>query len=162
MWLRVGRRHHAESAKGIRDAVARFTEVIRAAGDRAGVRPEADRWSIVEYAAHLRDVLLSIRERIVLTSVLDEPTGTPLYREERIALGFYAFDTPADVAQELEVAARIIAKTISSLPPGHEARLATYSPATPMKVTNEWMAAQALHECRHHLGDVEANLQQFR
>ena len=79
-------------------AVESFVNVMKAAGSDVATRPSEQRWSILEYGGHLRDVILSIRERVVLASVLDVPVGTPIFRDERVDIGFYAEDTAADVA----------------------------------------------------------------
>lgn len=155
VWDGVGR---ADAISGINDAVAGFVGVIEKAGDAATFRPEPDRWSIVEYAAHLRDVLLSLRERIVVASVVDDAVGTPIYRDQRVALGFYSLDSVEDAADELAMAAGLISKTIAALPEGYDDRTMVYSPVTNTTVTIGWIAAQAAHEAVHHLGDVEENL----
>src|SRR5215211_3596732 len=58
-----------------------FVEVL--GGDRALVsaRPEPERWSALEYGAHVRDVLFNIRDRIFVGLVEDNPVTKPMYRE---------------------------------------------------------------------------------
>jgi hypothetical protein len=146
------------SIAGIDESIDAFIGVIQGAGADAVVRPESDRWSIVEYGAHLRDVLLSLRERTIVASVVDHPTGSPIYRDERVNLGFYSRDSIDDVINELRVSAGLLTRTIASLPEGFERRTLTYSPLFGGEVTIEWMAAQAFHEASHHLGDVRENL----
>lgn len=147
-----------ESISGINESVSSFIGVIEEAGEMATVRPEPDRWSIVEYAAHLRDVLLSLRERSILASVVEKPTGQPIYRDERVNLGFYSLDSVDDAADELAFAAGLLSKTIATLPAGYEKRLIVYSPVSNADVSIEWMAAQGFHEASHHLEDVRQNL----
>ena len=74
-WTNLSR---AEVATRMSTAVEDLVAVIARAGASVDRRPSDDRWSILEYGAHLRDVLLSIRERIVLASILDVPVGTPI------------------------------------------------------------------------------------
>ncbi len=105
----------------------------------------------------MRDVFLSIRERILRASIEHEPVGVPMFREERVNLGFYKLDTPEEVADELYAASRIFVRTFEALPAGYEQRLFTYSSVSNAKVTILWAGAQALHECEHHLGDVREN-----
>jgi len=143
----------------LRGATQSFVTVIDQAGDLATVRPTDERWSILEYGAHLRDVFISIRERIIAACVLDEPTGTQLYRDERVSLGFYQLDASAQVANELAAMSSLFVRTFESLPPGFERREFIFSPLMPAKVTIRWAGAQALHECEHHLGDVRENLE---
>jgi hypothetical protein len=149
----------AKCAARMSAAVEAFVEVIRIAGDQVGARPSEQRWSILEYGGHLRDVLLSVRERIVLASILDVPVGTPIYRDERIDLGFYAQDTASDVAVELQVATYLFLKTVATLPPNFEERRLMYSPRTPLEITIAGAMSNALHECEHHLGDATENLE---
>jgi hypothetical protein len=145
----------------LRIATDSFVDVIFSADDKADQRPSAQRWSILEYGSHLRDVLISVRERILTACIEDQPTGAAIHREERVELGFYKPDTPAEVASELECVSHLFAKTFQSLPPGYETREFTWSPVTPNKVTVLWAGAQALHEAEHHLADVEENLAQL-
>lgn len=145
-------------AKQIRDANVSFVRVIDEAGLAASTRPTNERWSILEYGSHLRDVLISIRDRIIAASVKEESTGAPIYRDERVDLGFYKLDTAVDVKSELVAASNLFIRTFEALPAGYEQRTFLYSPVTPVKVTILWAGAQALHECLHHLRDVMENL----
>lgn len=158
VWEGVSR---ADAIAGINEAVTAFIEVIEKAGEMSMVRPDPDRWSIVEYAGHLRDVLLSLRERTILSSVVENPVGQPIYREERVNLGFYSLDSVDDAADELAFAAGLFSKTIATLPDGFENRTLVYSPVSVAEVTIGWMAAQGFHEAAHHLLDVRQNLEQL-
>ena len=120
-------------------------------------RPSDQRWSTREYACHVRDVLLSLRERLILASVLDHPTGTAIYRDDRIRIGLYANENVSDVVNDLVMAADLAARTIAVLPNGFDGRTMTYSAQTPADVTLQWVAAQGLHEVVHHLGDIREN-----
>ena len=139
-------------------AVEDLVAVIARAGASVDRRPSDDRWSILEYGAHLRDVILSIRERIVLASILDVPVGTPIYRDERVNIGFYAQDAASDVVVELQVATYLFLKTVASLPEGFEDRHLIYSTLSPLEITISGAMLNALHECEHHLGDAHENL----
>ena len=44
---------------------------------------------MLEYGAHVRDVLLVLRDRFVVGVVADNPGFTPMYRDERVDLGMY-------------------------------------------------------------------------
>jgi len=142
----------------VRDASAQFVEILSNNQANAVVRPSAERWSILEYSSHLRDVLLAVRDRIILASVLDVPTGTPIYRDERVDIGFYRMDEPQVVARELAVVGELLVRTFESLPAGFDKRELIYSIITNEKVTVLWAGAQAVHESEHHLGDVRQNL----
>jgi hypothetical protein len=147
-----------EIPERLSEATAAFVLVVDEAGPLASVRPTNDRWSILEYGAHLRDVLISIRDRIIAASVQEEATGAPIYRDERVDLGFYKLDTRDDVMNEIAAASNLFVRTFKALPPQYERRTFLYSPVTPVKVTILWAGEQALHECLHHLSDVRENL----
>jgi hypothetical protein len=139
-------------------AVESFVEVIVSAGPSGARRPSAERWSILEYGGHLRDVILSVRERIVLASILDVPVGTPIFRDERVDIGFYAQDAASDVLVELQVVTYLFLKTVATLPKNFEERGLIHSTRTPLEVTISGAMSNALHECEHHLGDAAENL----
>jgi len=139
------------------EATEQFVVVVLSSAPFVNNRPAPDRWSILEYGGHMRDVFMSIRERIVRASIEDDSVGSPIYRDERVDLGFYKFDEPEDVAIELGAMSRLFVKTFEALPPDYEERLFTYSPISNARVTLLWAGSQALHECEHHLGDVREN-----
>ena len=153
-WATLAR---AEIASRMSASIEAFVGVIDRAGVDVGTRPDPERWSILEYGGHLRDVLLSIRERVVLASILDVPVGTPIYRDERIEIGFYAQDAASDVAVELQVATYLFLKTVATLPAQFENRRLVYSDRTPLEITISQAMLNALHECEHHLRDATDN-----
>ena len=159
VWDGVSR---SDAISGINESVTAFVGVIEQAGEMATVRPEPGRWSIVEYAGHLRDVLLSLRERIILASVTNEPTGQAIHRDERVDMGFYSLDSLDDAVDELAFAAGLLSKAIATLPEEFEERVMVYSQVSGAKVTIGWMAAQGFHEASHHLMDVRHNLEMVR
>ena len=113
---------------------------------------------MLEYGAHVRDVLLVLRDRIVVGVVVDNPGFTPMYRDERVDLGMYGRDDPVAVAAELELAGALLTRMIAALSPEQLDRTCQYGYPGPSTRTLRWMAAQAVHEVEHHLGDVEENL----
>lgn len=144
-----------EVAPGILDATTAIAALLRAAGPAVSVRPEQDRWSALEYGAHVRDVLFNVRDRIVQMIVEDEPTFAMLWRDDRVRLGLYAGDDPHVVADEVRMAGELYARTFERIDPASLGRTAVYSYPTAVPRTVLWVAAQTLHECRHHLADVE-------
>ena len=72
----------AEIPDRLRTATENFVAVITDARECSSTRLTDGRWSINEYDAHLHDVFISIRDRIIAASVKDRPTGAPIYREE--------------------------------------------------------------------------------
>ena len=125
---------------------------------RLDERPSPSRWSVLEYAAHVRDVLLSVRERIMTAAILDDFTGVALHRDERVALGFYRLDSREELGDELLMTSRLFARTWTSLPAGYAERMFVFSPLNPSRVSIAWAGAQALHECVHHFADAQENV----
>ena len=147
-----------EVAPRIRAGADKLARLLRTAPDVASTRPTADRWSMVEYGAHVRDVMLVVRDRFVVAVVADNPAFTPMYRDERVELGMYQAEEPATVAAELEVAAALLVRLLDALAPEQLNRTCQYGYPGPSTRTLRWMAAQAVHEVEHHCRDVEENL----
>ena len=135
-----------------------IADLVGRAGAAASTRPSDAQWSALEYAAHVRDVLLHVRDRMVIGLVEDDPTFKPLYREERVDLGLYAADTPGVVVAELAMAAGLFARTFAALEAEQLAREVQYTYPVVATRTVLWMAQQAVHEVEHHHGDVETGL----
>jgi DinB superfamily len=121
-------------------------------------RPEPGRWSALEYACHVRDVLYAQRDRLVLGLVEDNPAFRPMYRDHRVDLGLYAADQPATVADELVLAGGLFARTFAALDDGQLARPCVYGYPVPTPRTLLWVGQQTVHEAEHHRADVEENL----
>lgn len=142
----------------IRAAIGQMTTLLVADAARAGVRPDTDRWSVLEYGAHVRDVLLSARDRLILAAIEDNPSPYPIHRDERVRLGLYRRDTPEAVAGDLEVAARLFEVAFDTLRPAALERPIIYSRILGDQRTFAWTGAQGLHEVEHHLDDMRDNV----
>jgi hypothetical protein len=115
-------------------------------------RPEPDTWSPVEYAGHVRDVLLNLRDRIIIGAAEDNPVPKPMHGSLRIELDLY--DVAPDVlADEIEMATRLLVTTLTALSDRLE-RPIFYGWPREATRTLRWVGAQALHEAEHHLADV--------
>lgn len=136
-------------------AAAAMAATLRAApaGD-VGRRPTTERWSALEYAAHARDVMVLLRDRLVVGLVEDHPSFTPGYRDERLALGLYRDDTADALAAEVEAAAAMFARLFDAIDPGSLDRTVAFGFPDPTTRTLRWMGQQVVHETEHHLGDV--------
>ena len=155
VWDDVG---DAEVAPRIRAGADMLARLLRNAPDVANTRPTAGRWSMLEYGAHVRDVMLVMRDRFVVGIVTENPGFTPMYRDERVDLGMYRGEDPEALATELEVAAALLVRMIEAVPPEQLGRTCQYGYPGPSTRTLRWMAAQAVHEIEHHCHDVEENL----
>lgn len=120
-------------------------------------RPSPQRWSVLEYAAHLRDVMFNVRDRIILGAIEDNPEPKKLYPDARVDLGLYAADTAAVLDADLAVASGLFLRTLAALSPAQMQRPIFYAWPTPATRTLNWAAAQVLHEVEHHLDDARQN-----
>lgn len=137
-------------------SAGQFAALLREQADRAADRPSPEVWSILEYGSHVRDVLLNLRDRIMLGAIEDNPVPKSMFVDARVALGLYARDTPLLVANEILMAAALFTRTFDALPPGFDERPIFYPWPVETTRTLRWVAAQALHESEHHLADAEA------
>lgn len=145
------------SARG-RAAAESIGAELRHSDDIAGIRPAEGRWSNTEYGAHVRDVFLVLRDRLVIGMMEDEPSFSSLYRDERIELGLYAADTPNQIAVELEAAAAMFGRLFDAIEPGMLDRVVQYGSPNPQQRSLLWMGRQAVHESEHHLTDIRENI----
>jgi hypothetical protein len=120
--------------------------------DRLRRRPSPQVWSPVEYAAHVRDVLLTFAGRVHRGVVEDRPVLDPMYADWRAERFGYA-DLRLDVLRaELDTAARGFVDEIRAVPDDAWERTVTRRPEEVRTV--RWLVRQAAHECVHHLADV--------
>lgn len=121
-------------------------------------RPGPRIWSALEYACHVRDVFLVVRERLYLTLVEDCPSFAPMYRDERASLARYAAEEPDDVGRELKVAAELLAWAFEGLDDAQLQRRCICNLPEARERTVLWLGRDAVHEGEHHLRDVDAAL----
>jgi len=133
-----------------------WRELLRETGP-LGLRPSPERWSALEYAGHVRDVLLSIRERCILAVIREDGIGAPIHREERMDAGLGVCGTPRDVARDLAMATSLLQRTLLEMHGHDDERVIQYSPISPFTTSVQWMANQAAHESGHHLNDARAS-----
>jgi hypothetical protein len=121
-------------------------------------RREPGRWSPLEYACHVRDVLLVQRERLLAARRLDRPVCEPMGRDERAELDGYAGQRPDDVARQLGDAGQLFANDLARLGAADWNRLVIYPYPSPAERSLRWLALHTMHEVRHHLLDVRQQL----
>ena len=100
--MRVQLRHGdvPAAARTVRDRAAGIAEILRATAADLRSRPESDVWSPLEYACHVRDLLLVQRERILSARRLDGYVCESMGRE-RVEFDGRAEQHPDDVARQL-------------------------------------------------------------
>ncbi|MGH9138381.1 MAG: DinB family protein [Acidimicrobiales bacterium] len=143
----------------VRDGAAAIADHLAGAGVRAAERPEPQRWSAMEYAAHVRDVLLVMRDRFVVGLVEDVPSFMPMYRDERVQLGLYGAVTAEDLAGELAASAAMFGRLFDAIDPSQLGREVHYGWPEPAQRSLLWMGQQVVHEVEHHLGDITGDLE---
>jgi hypothetical protein len=145
-----GRLTAAAAAIGERLTTAAPTAVTR--------RPAPDSWSALELACHVRDVFLVQRERIVRVLVEDRPSFPPMHRDERAVLERYAEQSPAAVAADVGMAARLLAGVLTGRSAAELERPCVYNYPEPAERTLVWIGSNSLHEGQHHLQDIDRAL----
>ncbi len=130
--------------------------VLISAGD-VRTRRVPQTWSALEYACHVRDVLLVQRERVLQARREDTPQPAPMGRDERVEHDGYAEQDPVDVARQLNDAAALFAGVLDRLGVDWD-RTLVYNYPVPMERSLRWVAVHTQHEVQHHLGDTRAQL----
>lgn len=133
---------YAERLSGVDDALLRR-------------RPAPEVWSALEYACHVRDVMLVQRDRALCALVEDRPDFPRMHRDERVVLAKYAEESPADVLRQLEMAGQLIGTVFTGLSGEQYRRVLVYNYPEPAERDLAWLGRHAVHEGEHHLRDVE-------
>ncbi|MFI0937696.1 DinB family protein [Streptomyces sp. NPDC021020] len=148
-----------EFAGQVRAAAEACAEpLLGAPGEALRRRPAPETWSPLEYACHVRDVLLVQRERVLAARRTDTPVAEPMGRDERVEHDAYADQAPADVSRQLRDAAAMFAHTLDRLTPGDWDRTLVYTYPERAERPLRWLAAHTLHELRHHSQDITRHL----
>jgi hypothetical protein len=143
----------------IRVGVAELARLLSTTDPRTLARRTApDVWSPLEYACHVRDVLITQRERVLLARRVDVPAAVPMGRDERVAHEGYAERIPSEVAEEVTIAGRLLANVLDRLDTRDWELRIVYNWPRRAERTLRWVAANALHDVRHHLLDIHRQL----
>ena len=106
----------AEVHSRLRAGPGRYRRALAQVGEEvARHRPKPDVWSALEYACHVRDVLLVQRDRTVQALVETNPGFARMHRDERVSLARYDAHPPAEVADQLDMAAELCATVFEGL-----------------------------------------------
>jgi hypothetical protein len=135
--------------------LAREVATALGRGDADRLRPAPDVWSPLEYACHVRDVLLVQRERVLWAQWADDPAPAPMARDERVALDGYAQQEAGAVARQLADAADLFANVLDRIEgDGWDRGLVYGYPPPPKRRSLRWVAVHTVHELTHHLADI--------
>ena len=144
----------AAAVGGIRsvpDAVA--SRVTALPGSALRRRPEPGVWSVLEYAAHLRDVYATFLIRLHRARTEDHPTLEPMFGDLRAQRLRYN-DLPVDaVLQELALAVQGFCEEIADTAGDEWDRRVRRLPGEDR--TALWLVRHAMHEGVHHVRDIE-------
>ena len=121
-----------------------ISQALGSVGDGARFRPTPETWSPVEYACHVRDVLLVQRERVLLARQVQNPAPAPMGRDARAELD-------GDAAALFE-------RVLDRLGDDWD-RTMTYNFPEPTERSLRWVAVHTLHEVVHHRRDIERGLE---
>jgi hypothetical protein len=115
-------------------------------------RPREDRWSVVEYACHVRDVYRIFDQRLVMMLEADDPTFPNWDQDATAAADGYQDQDPGVVAGQLAEAADRIAGRFAGLGPEQWERTGSRSDGARFSVDS--FASYLIHDPVHHLHDV--------
>lgn len=136
--------------------VREVADTVRALRYRRQTAPTPDgSWSALEYAGHLRDVLIVTRERTLHALQEESPTVVSMGADYRVRLGEYADVSFHQAAAEISEAARRLAGTWNHLSIQDWSRTLRYNFPTPAIRELSWLAAHIVHEVVHHRSDIE-------
>jgi S-DNA-T family DNA segregation ATPase FtsK/SpoIIIE len=139
---------------GLRAAAAAYAAQLAADGPALRIRSSPEQWSPLEYACHVRDVVLMQRDRVYVALVEDEPSFKPMYRDERVAFDRYDTQNPAVVAGQIAMAADLPSRAFDGLDDPQWTRSLIYGFPDPARRDIEWVAHHTLHEMVHHQLDI--------
>ncbi len=118
----------------------------------AATRSDPDRWSVLEYACHVRDVHLLFGQRLNRMLTEDDPEFESWDQDETAKTGSYDEQDPAVVSEELVEAAERVADQYAAVGMGEWQRHGRRSDGS--EFTVESLGRYHLHDVLHHQWDV--------
>lgn len=115
-------------------------------------------WSPLEYACHLRDVLLVQRERVLAARRANGADCVSMGREERAEHDGYNEQDPLEVARQLSDAATLFSNVLARLAGDDWERTVVYHYPETSERSLRWVAVHTAHELQHHLLDIRRQL----
>ncbi|HUY24356.1 MAG TPA: DinB family protein [Candidatus Saccharimonadales bacterium] len=136
---------------------AAYTRALEhaARNNRLRQRPSAKVWSPLEYAMHLRDVLLLFARRIQAILATTEPELEVVSHDDLVAAGEYNQFDPQVVAGQINDGAHQLAAILEKLAPADFGRRGFRDGE---QRTILALAQRAAHESQHHLLDMARGL----
>jgi hypothetical protein len=116
-------------------------------------RPDLVTWSAVEYLGHLRDLMAFHRFVIERAVAESRPTLQAVDPDTSVASAGYAKAAVDDLVNQFARRVERLSTLIESLDPGSFNR--TVVTDTGEEINVAFVARSALHEGRHHCGDLQ-------
>lgn len=136
----------------IRSNAASWVEVLHGEDAAVRIRRSADRWSALEYGAHVRDVFVLYLERLRMMLDTDDPLYPNWDQDATAIASRYDLQQPRVVASELSVAAELLAAAFDAVEGEQWSRPGRRSDGASFTV--ESFARYLIHDPIHHLWDV--------
>jgi len=138
------------------DNAAAWQRLLARPRELLATRPSDDRWSALEYACHVRDVLCLFEGRIARMLAESEPRFTDWDPDAAAVEDRYGDQDPAEVAAAIVDAAATFADRLAGVRGEAWERVGHRSDGVPFTVAG--YVRYLLHEGVHHLADAEAGL----
>lgn len=145
---------YGSAGETIRSASEQIAEIVRSRSESLRLRSATDRWSPLEYACHVRDVLLIQRERLLKALRGHGNEVLPMGRDERVMDDGYNEQQPRNVAAQVEQAALMFIDLLQRLGPSDWDLEVAYLFPNASPRTLRWVAVHTAHEVVHHLHDI--------
>jgi hypothetical protein len=133
-----------------------WSAALTGPSERLRRRPRDDRWSILEYGCHVRDVFALYDQRLHLMLDDDNPIF-PNWDQDRTAVDdHYEAQDPAVVAAQLTAAADVLRSSFRSVTGQRWARRGRRSDGATFTVDS--FGRYMIHDPVHHLHDVNVDI----
>jgi hypothetical protein len=136
------------------NAVATILRSTKPESLRSRVDPTV--WSPLEYACHIRDVLLVQRERVLKVRRGHGRETQPMGRDERVEHDGYNEQHTDDVAVQVEQAAILFIGVLARLGSAEWDLQIDYNFPEDITRNLRWVAVHTAHEVVHHLQDMRS------
>lgn len=131
-------------------------QLLREADDSvARTRPAPGRWSALECACHLRDVLIVQRERVLAALRGFGHERIAMGRDSRVDDDGYNEQDISNVAIQVEQASILFVGLLDRIHDPDWDLSVTYLFPGPSLRSLRWVAVHTAHEATHHLRDIE-------
>jgi hypothetical protein len=156
--FRYDLRQATSAGDDIRATAAEVVSLLCNSGGGVRRRAQPVIWSPLEYACHLRDVLLVQRERVLAARRANGADCVSMGREERAEHDGYNEQDPLEVARQLSDAATLFSNVLARLAGDDWERTVVYHYPETSERSLRWVAVHTAHELQHHLLDIRRQL----